>query len=543
MRSDVDTIKERIDITEVVSGYIKLEKAGTSFKARCPFHNEKSPSFFVSPTRQNFYCFGCGAKGDIFSFVEEMEGLDFRGALKILAERAGVEIENYVEGVSKTEKDTILNVLEEATKFFEKELTNNDLARQYIVSRGINEETIKSWRIGYAPAQWRSLYNHLRNLGHEEVIIRKAGLAKVSDGNANKEPYDVFRDRIIFPLADSNGLIIAFSGRILPPDSGNSKDTEPKYLNSPDTILFTKSEVLYGLDKAKDHIRKRDYAVLVEGQMDLVLSHQAGIRNTIASSGTAFTRAHLERLKRLSARIILAFDGDVAGERAAEKAAMLGISLGLEVKIAKLPEGLDPAEIIRKDDQEWKNILRESLPSVEFFFTKIEEKEKDQRKIGKRIEKEILPMIKLMNSAIEQSHFVSMLSKRTGIKEEMFWEDLKKVKKADVASFSDSNLNSDSQINNKETLPTHREQIEERLAIIRLWREELSESTPEVLLLDKEESELTNNLSRILARDNLNKLLLELARAEASKDSKLIKSLTLMIQKVHSQIRDLEEKR
>ncbi|PIP55568.1 MAG: DNA primase [Candidatus Zambryskibacteria bacterium CG_4_9_14_3_um_filter_42_9] len=543
MRGDVDTIKERLDITEVVSGYIKLEKAGTSFKARCPFHNEKSPSFFVSQTRQSFYCFGCGAKGDIFSFIEEMEGLDFRGALKLLAEKAGVEIEYHATSESKTEKDKIFFVLEEATKFFEKELTLNDSARQYIISRGINEETVKSWRIGYAPAEWRSLYNHLRNLGHEEGIIMKAGLARVSDGSANKEPYDVFRDRIIFPLADSNGSIIAFSGRILPRESGNSKGTEPKYLNSPETILFTKSEVLYGLDKAKDHIRKRDYAVLVEGQMDLVLSHQSGIRNTIASSGTAFTRAHLERLKRLSSRIILAFDGDLAGERAAQKSAILGISLDLEVKVSNLPEGLDPAEVIRQDSQAWNDILRGSLPSVEFFFNKIEEREKDQRKIGKRVEKEILPIIKLMNSAIEQSHFVSMLSKRTGIKEEMFWEDLKKVKRADTSSPPDSNLDSRDEITNRASHLTHREQIEERLALIKLWREELPKSSQEDLLLDKEEAELNNNLSRILSRDDLKKLVLELARAEASKDTKLIKKLTLKIRKVHSQIRDLEEKR
>src|SRR3989344_7217096 len=316
MRGDVDTIKERLNITEIVSGYIKLEKAGTSFKARCPFHNEKTPSFFVSPVRQSFYCFGCGAKGDIFTFMEEVEGLDFRGALKLLAEKAGVEME-YHSSESKTEKDKICNVLEEATKFFEKELTGNNMARHYIASRGISEETIKDWRIGYAPAEWRSLCNYLQGHGHEREIILKAGLIKLKDGGS--EPYDVFRDRVIFPFADQNGSIVAFSGRAL------SKETEPKYLNSPETILFAKSEMLYGLDRAKDQIRKKDYAILVEGQMDLVLSHQSGVRNTVASSGTAFTRMHLERLKRLSSRIIIAFDGDLAGEKAAEKASTLGI--------------------------------------------------------------------------------------------------------------------------------------------------------------------------------------------------------------------------
>ncbi len=543
MRSDVDTIKERLDIAEIVSGYIKLEKAGTSLKARCPFHNEKTPSFFVSPVRQSFYCFGCGAKGDIFTFVESVEGLDFRGALKLLADKAGVEIKHH-GGESKTEKDKVLAVLEEATKFFEKELALVSLARRYVTSRGISDETVRDWRIGYAPAEWRLLYDHLQNLGYDKDIILKAGLIKTSDDAAGKESYDVFRDRIIFPLADQSGRIIAFSGRALPAQAGLAKETEPKYLNSPDTVLFTKSEVLYGLDKAKDQIRKRDYVVLVEGQIDLVLSHQSGVRNSVASSGTAFTRMHLERLKRLSSRIIIAFDGDLAGEKAAEKASMLGISLGLEVKVANLPEGLDPAEVIRKDPQEWKDILRESLPAVEFFFNKIEDKEKDPRKLGKQIEKKILPMIKLIGSAIEQSHFISLVAKRTSIKEEILWEDLKKIKRIDVSLEQDLGdaQSADSALVKASSL-TQREQIEERLAEIRLWQEELSGSVEEVLVLKKEETELMNNLSGLLLRDNLSQLLSELARAEVSKDSKSITSLTLVIQKIHSQMRALEEKR
>ena len=545
MRSDVDTIKERLDIAEIVSGYIKLEKAGMSLKARCPFHNEKTPSFFVSPVRQSFYCFGCGAKGDIFTFVESVEGLDFRGALKLLAEKAGVEIK-YHGGESKTEKDKILAVLEEATKFFEKELAGVSLARRYIASRGISDETVRDWRIGYAPAEWRSLYGYLQNLGYERDIIMKAGLIKKTVDEARSgEPYDVFRDRVIFPLADSNGSIIAFSGRALPAaKSGLSKETEPKYLNSPDTLLFTKSEVLYGLDKAKDQIRKRDYAVLVEGQIDLVLSHQSGVRNSVASSGTAFTRMHLERLKRLSSRIIIAFDGDPAGEKAAEKASILGISLGLEVKVANLPEGLDPAEVIRKNSQEWKDILRESLPAVEFFFNKIEEKEKDPRKLGKQIEKRILPMIKLIGSAIEQSHFISLLAKRTSIKEEILWEDLKKAKKPELSQRSDLGNSKRSDLNTeKAPTPSHREQIKERLAEIKLWQEELSGSVEEALVLKKEETELMDNLSGLLLRDNLSQLLSELSRAEVSKDEKSITNLTLMIQKIHGQMRALEEKK
>ncbi|MEK7177062.1 MAG: DNA primase [Patescibacteria group bacterium] len=536
MRGNVDTIKERLDIAEIISGYVKLQKAGNSLKACCPFHKEKTPSFFVSPVRQSFYCFGCGAKGDIFSFVEAMEGLDFRGALKLLAEKAGVELEYVSQTESKTEKDKIFSALESATEFFEKKLTENKLAREYLNSRGISSETVRAFRIGYAPAEWRLLFEHLQSIGHDRAIILKAGLAKTSEESTTNTPYDVFRDRVVFPMADVNGRVIAFSGRAL------SKETEPKYLNSPDTVLFTKSEVLYGLDKAKDSIRKKDYTVLVEGQIDLVLSHQAGVTNTVASSGTAFTRMHLERLKRFSSRIILAFDGDLAGEKAAERASELGISLGMEVKVANLPRNSDPAEVIEKDPKAWKDILRESLPAIEFFFNKVAEMEKDPRKLGKQIEKKILPMLKLIGSSIEQSHFISMLAKRTGIKEEILWEDLKKVKIADIGATINSVSRSES-VTEKIPSISHREQIEERLAEIKLWRKELSGSGEEADLIKKEEIELGDNLSSLVLRESLNKLSLELREAEKAKSINLVENLTAKIQTVHGQMRALEEKK
>ncbi len=430
MGGDVETIKERLDIAEVVGSYTKLTKSGQGYKARCPFHTEKTPSFYVSPIRQSYYCFGCGAKGDIFTIVEEMEGLDFREALKMLAERAGVELKRFTpeSSVSKSEKEKIYEALEDATKFFERQLAQNSVAKDYLKSRGISEETIASWNLGYALAEWHSLYNHLQGEGHSEEVLLKAGLIKpvpVDAGGASRgsrQPYDVFRDRLIFPLRDQSGRVIAFSGRAL------AKETEPKYLNSPDTVVFTKHEVLYGLDKAKEKIRRKDYAILVEGQIDLVLSHQVGVDNTVASSGTAFTASHLERLKKLSKRILLAFDGDKAGRAAALKSAELAMSLSLEVKIARLPEGEDPAEVAKANPEKWKTILREAKPAIEHFLDLIQEEEKDPRKIGKLIGSKILPLITLLESSMERSHFISLISKRTGIKEEVVWEDVKKVK-------------------------------------------------------------------------------------------------------------------
>ena len=543
MGSDVDTIKERLEIAEIVGGYVKLEKAGLSFKGRCPFHNEKTPSFFVSPNRRSYYCFGCGQKGDIFTFVQEMEGVSFREALKSLAERAGVELKGRQESAqAKSEKDKLRAVLDTATEFFEKKLAENEAARKYLLSRGLTEETIKRWRLGYAPAEWRALYHHLLPLGFSKEILIKAGLVKPVSGEV-KEPYDVFRDRIIFPLADANGEIVAFSGRAL------AKETEPKYLNSPETMLFTKSELLYGLDKAKGDIRKKNYAILVEGQMDLLLSHQAGVANTVASSGTAFTQGHLARLKKLSPRIILAFDGDNAGEKAAEKSAELALILGLEVKIARLPEGEDPAEVAKKSPEGWKEILRKAKPAPEHFLDKILEEEKDRRKALKLVEMKLLPLLALLSSSIERSHFVSLIAKRTGVKEEVVWEDLRRVKKpsaevslkrsSDVASQAWPDLSRDTSA----SALSKREKIEERLTEVRTWLKELPEKSEEGEELKKEERELNSHLTQDNLKEELATLSVALAEAETSKDEEGIKELSRKIRKVHQEIQAVEEGR
>ncbi len=520
MRSTVDSIKERLDIFEVASAYIKLEKAGRNFKGRCPFHNEKTPSFMVSPERKSYYCFGCGAKGDIFTLVEEMEGTDFKGALKTLAEKAGVEIENWNKGEPKPEKDKIYQALEEATKFFEQELEKNSEAKQYLELRGVIPQSTKDFRLGFAPDEWRTLYSHLSAVGFSKEILLKAGLVKVaSDEEKEKTPYDVFRGRIIFPLSDINGRVIAFSGRAL------KSDTEPKYLNSPDTVLFTKSEVLFGLDKAKDEIRKKNYTVLVEGQLDLVLSHQVGVKNTVASSGTAFTERHLERLKKLSPRIILAFDGDSAGEKAALRSSILGLGLGLEVKIAELPEGRDPADLSKSNPEDWKEVLRRSNHCIEFVLNQIIKTEKDSRKIGKAISTKVLPLITLLGSTIERSHFVSLISKKSGLKEEVIWDDLRKTKAPDI-QLGTSGLPDKEVLEEKsEAVHTRREIIEDRLKEIDFWTTQVESNSNELKTLEKEERELNKYLKIILLEEERAGLQAELARGPSEIDE-LIKKIT-----------------
>ncbi|MDR3557917.1 MAG: DNA primase [Candidatus Pacebacteria bacterium] len=448
-RSTVDLIKDRLGVEEVISSYMKLEKAGKNFKGRCPFHNEKTASFFVSPERGSFYCFGCGAKGDIFSFVEQFEGLDFMGALKLLAERAGIPIvaENREK---KSEREMLYSVMEAATIFYQSQLAGE--AKEYIKKRGVTDETINEFRIGYVPEGWRHLHDALVKKGFSGADMEKAGLVKKKDvGNY----YDRFRDRVMFPIMDSSGRVIAFSGRLL-----HEKEGEGKYINTPDTPLYDKSAVLYGIDKAKGEIRKKDYTILVEGQMDLIMSHQAGIKNTVAASGTALADDTISReqvtnnlgiVRRLSPNLLIAFDSDKAGHNAALRAAKIALNLGMDVKIADIEGGKDPADLVLANPENWKETLRHSKPIVEFVLDNILKEmgssgvpsagktKLDPRKLPAAIREKVLPFIVEVSGSMERSHWIKMIHTKTGLSEDAIREDLKSViekKSAEVASES-----------------------------------------------------------------------------------------------------------
>lgn len=418
MSSSVDKIKERLKIEDVVGSYLKLEKAGNNLKAKCPFHNEKTPSFFVSRDRGSYYCFGCGAKGDIFSFVQEFEGIDFVGALKILAEKAGVELEKFAPKAND-KKERLYSLLEAMTIFLQKNLSLEAIPKEYLKNRGLTEKTIKDWRIGYVRDEWRSIFDHLKSKGYTEDELHRAGVIKTEGQNT----YDRFRGRIMFPIFDSASRVIAFSGRIL-----NDDGKSAKYLNSPQTEIFDKSKVLYGYDRAKQSIRKFDFSILVEGQMDILMSHQAGFTNTVASSGTALTREHLALLKRISNKIIMSFDSDNAGAKATERGWMLSLASGMEVKIAEIPKGFDPADLILENKEEFKKVLKNSVHIIDFLLNRALSENSDGRKLGLAIKSQVLPYISLIDSDIEKSHYVKNIGNKTGIKEEAIWEDLKKVK-------------------------------------------------------------------------------------------------------------------
>ncbi len=465
MGGNVEAIKERLDIAEVIGGYIKLEKAGANFKAKCPFHNEKTASFFISPLRQSYYCFGCGVKGDIFTFVEEMEGTDFRGALKTLADRAGVELK-YERREGKDDKEKLFSVMHDAMEYYQKELEKNAEPMKYLELRGVDKESIKSWKLGFAEDDWRRLREYMHGLGYKDDVLSKAGLIKTSVEGKEKEPYDTFRGRVMFPLFDPRGEVIAFSGRAL------SKEIEPKYLNSPDTEIFKKNQVLYGFDRASEEIRRmgkdKSYAVLVEGQLDMVLSHQAGVRNTVASSGTAFTQAHLKMLKMRSPRITLAFDGDEAGLKATERSVALAYALGMEVKIAELPEGKDPADLVKENPENWKEVLRKKRPAMEVLLDRILKKN-DQNKIGKMIERKLLPLIALMPSRIDKEDAVSLISRYSGKSPQVIIEEVNKIKENDAYTILDTEIGVEEVSKEKRTR-------EEELGEVKEWLKEDSEN-------------------------------------------------------------------
>lgn len=519
INSPVQKIKERLTIEEVVSSYIPLVKVGNSLKAKCPFHNEKTPSFFISRERNSYYCFGCAKGGDIFSFVEEFEGLDFKGALKLLAERANVSLNDFVE--DNSERDQLYKVMEEATNYFQNNLNQNPEVIKYLKTRGLEDKTISDFRLGFALNDWRSLTNFLHKKGYSFEIIEKAGLAKRKDETkkVDESIYDRFRSRIMFPIADSSKRIIAFSGRYFENENENKNNSivPAKYLNSPETPIFSKSAVLYGLDKAKEYIRKNNFSILVEGQMDLLLSHQAGFRNTVATSGTAVSGdlvdkdnnvSNLGLIRRLSKNIVISFDGDEAGLRATERASKIGLGLDMDVKIARLPTGLDPADLILKlGIEDWKKVIKSSTHIIEYILENIlTEHSKDNRKIGQLIKEKVLPYLLLLQSDIDVNFFLNTISKKTDIPIDALRSDFEKIKEEQVHIFKNNEVvNPFVKEYQKSDTDKERNILAWLVGIIFLKKEK-EEGTPELKkIIDNLEIILYDKIDKIVENSKLNK--------------------------------------
>ena len=418
----IDEIKNRLDIVDVVESYIRLKKAGKDYKALCPFHKEKNPSFFVSPSKQIWHCFSCNFGGDIFTFVMKIEGVEFADALRILAKKAGVVLKRQDPQI-QSKRNILYEICEESTKFFEEQLSKNKSVQDYLKKRGLKNQIIKDFRVGYAFNSWDALYKNLSELGYKAGDIEKAGLI-IKKEDANKY-YDRFRNRIMFPIFDLSGQVIGFSGRIYGKVEGAGK-----YINTSETLIYNKSRVIYGLDKAKVDIRKKEQCVLVEGQFDVIMAHQAGTKHAVAVSGTALTNDHVRILKRYTENLVFCFDADIGGESATKKAIGLAQQFEFNIKIILLPKDKDPADIIKEAPKKWQTLLEKAKPVMEFYFENTFAKyDKTLSVDNKReIAKELLLPIKNIANTIEQAHWLQVLATKLKVEEKVLTEALRRVR-------------------------------------------------------------------------------------------------------------------
>jgi DNA primase len=419
--SPIELIKEKIDIVNFLSGYLQLTRAGKNYKALCPFHKEKTPSFMVSPERQSWHCFGCGLGGDIFTFLMKYENLEFGEALKILAEKSGVELKKISPQEYKY-VGLLYELNEIAKNFFIEQLENNKEAQDYLKSRGLSKETIAEFEIGASPFGYDELAVHLINLGYDREDILRSGLVFI---NEKGKIMDRFRQRIMFPIHNHLGKIVGFTGRILPQFE---TDEIGKYVNSPETSIFKKSKILYGFWKSKNFIREADAAFLVEGQMDFLMSWQSGIKNVLATSGTSLTIEHLSAIKKITENLIISFDNDSAGWEAGERAIDLANSLDFSTKVVILEDAKDPAELAYKNPEKLKEIIKNPIPSIEFYFKKYLKADltPTDRNYLKNLRIVLLKILNL-SSPVERNFWIKQLAQKTQTSESSLIEEIQKL--------------------------------------------------------------------------------------------------------------------
>jgi DNA primase len=430
----LEEIKSKIDIVDFISEYINLSKTGQNYRALCPFHPEKTPSFFVSPSKQIFHCFGCGKGGDVLSFLMEYEKLSFIEALSILATKAGIEFQINKSSTYSISKDKLYRIYEIATEIYSKKLSESQIAQKYLTERGINQESIEIFKIGYAPEEKDFLYQQLKKLGLDEKIIKTSGLLS--------NFMDFFRNRIIIPIHDLTGRIVAFGGRLIEQES-----TLPKYINSTDTPIFKKGNSIFGLWQAKPYIRQKGYAILMEGYIDVILSHQYGFKNSVAPLGTALTQEQLNKLKNFTNKVVIVFDSDEAGIQATEKILQTLFHKGFIVKIARLPDRQDPASILQRyGEKTFKNFIAKALSPVDFIL-----ETKSKKTLNEKVY-ELLHKIAYMNNLIYREELIKELSEKSTINELTLREELKKFLSSLKKERTSENKSDTNVLNEEETL-------------------------------------------------------------------------------------------
>ena len=422
--NELEEIKNKIDIVEYIGKYVPLKQSGRNWKGCCPFHNEKTASFMVSPEKQIFHCFGCGKGGDVITFAEEIEGIDFVTALKEMAEKAGVKLPER-GGVRKEPTDKLFEINEQACALYEKELWSdkNKKVLKYLLDRGMEEKTIKTFRLGFAPQSGDLIVKELGQIGFITEDLLKSGIVKESarDGQASWIR-DQFYGRITFPIMNAGGRVVGFTARVL-------DDALPKYVNTPETAIYHKSQVLFGFDKAKEQIRKQNHVIIVEGQMDAIFSYQAGVKNVVASSGTALTETQLDLIKRFTKNIKMSFDVDMAGQNATRRAIELAWERDFNIKVITVPEGKDPADLVKSDPKKWVEACRKAKYVVDYIFDSTFLKYNITNILDKKqATRELLVTIKKLPDPVERDHYLNLLATRVGVSVAALEAALAKVK-------------------------------------------------------------------------------------------------------------------
>ncbi len=436
--TDIDEIKSRLNIVDVVGKHVTLKKAGRNFKGLCPFHNEKTPSFIVSPDRQTFKCFGCGKGGSVIDFVMEYDHVDFLEALEDLADMAGVTLTRRPTDTPEAKvKQRLYDVNHLASDYYHYVLTKHALGekgRLYLKNRGISDKSIRTFALGYSPNSWEALRSFLRKKGYDDALLEQAGLIVQSarrDSQGSRF-YDRFRGRIIFTLKDHRGNVVGFAGRVLDPHA-----TEAKYINTPETPVYTKGNVLYGLDVTKDAIQKANEAVVMEGELDVISSFQTGIGNAVAIKGSALTEAHVRLLRRFTERLVFALDSDLAGDAAARRGIELADSAGLDMRVVALPSGKDPDDAAREHPSLLKQAIANAVPVYDYFIASSRKRFDGTTAFGKRkITDELLPIFRKIDNPIVQAHYVKKLADELAVSEESLREGMANVAKGIVLASS-----------------------------------------------------------------------------------------------------------
>jgi DNA primase len=432
--ADTQAIKEKIDIVALVQEYVPLKKAGVNWKAPCPFHQEKSPSFMVNPEKQIWHCFGCSKGGDIFSFLQEMEGIEFVEALKLLAERAGVKIDTYQSEVGTSQRNRLFEINAKAAYFFHHfllDIPTSKPAREYLERRQLTPQTIIDWQIGYIPEQWDLLTKYLLKKGCSIDDLIASGLTIKRDGadaRTGRGFYDRFRGRIMFPISDIHGNVVGFTGRVLV----ETEHSGGKYVNTPQTLVYDKSRALYGIHKAKLEIKNKDQAILVEGQMDVITCHQAGMKNVVAASGTALTHEQIKLLKRYTSNIAMAFDADNAGENAGKRGIEVALEEGMNIKVIQIPKGFakDADECIKKDKAIWFKAVEEAKGVMDWYISTTLARYDISNPTQKQKAAEILVAeVGRIPHAVERDHWLQHVASVLRVDTSVLKEELSNVKK------------------------------------------------------------------------------------------------------------------